>query len=73
LNMMLNSCLVEFPATANLKTESTVNKIEGLLWFTVVNVVLKTQMTQRYAPTAVHHFTQSVSVIPEANGNTTEK
>ena len=69
--MKNSSCLNEFPATANLKTELKLNEIEGLLWFTVVNVVLKTQTTQTYAPNAEHPFTRSVSAIQEANGNTT--
>jgi len=43
------------------------------LWFIVVNVVLKTQMTQRYALTAEHPFTRSVSGIQEAHANTKVK
>ena len=65
------SRLTECSATANLNTVSKLNVIEGLLWFTAVNVVLKTQMMQRYAPTVAHPFTRSVSATPEAKGNTT--
>ena len=56
-----------------LKTKSNLTQIEGSFWFTVVNVVLKTQMTQRYAPNAEHPFTRLVSAIREANGNTTRE
>jgi len=72
LNIIAGSCLI-FSATENVKTELKLNEIEGLLWFIVVNVVLKTQMTQRHAPTAEHPFTRSVSAIKEANGNTIGK
>jgi hypothetical protein len=43
--------------TANLKTELNLNEIEEYLWFTAVNVVLKTRMMQKCAPNAEHRST----------------
>ncbi len=51
------SPITGFLSTANLKTESRLNESEGELWFTVANVALKTQTTQRYAPTVAHPYT----------------
>jgi hypothetical protein len=62
---------VDFLATANLKTESMVNEIEGELWFTVANVVLRTQTMPTCAATVAHRSTRWVKSTGEANENTT--
>jgi hypothetical protein len=51
------SPISNFIMTANLKTELNLNEIEEYLWFTAVNVVLKTRMMQKCAPNAEHLFT----------------
>ncbi len=59
--------------TANLKTVSSLNEIRDNFWFIAVNVVPKTQITQKTAQTAAHLSTVLVNNIREAIRNTTSE